>query len=215
MASDVNVTVYNKTRDFQNIVIFQQKDDLDQMFNNLFPIAWKVFPLNGVEDGVAKKGMTVYPVKQTIGVVRQPAKTDKLPYGTLEITRKAENSEQLKYFLDQNSAQNITLLSGQNDDSSISCLNEAPELVTIAFAKDNATLVAQINVANGDKAVFQLTPKLYFMYLNNIKEGDIFKSMQTGTNVKEVDLTGYTSITASLEYTGGAGQQKGWKIEAR
>lgn len=214
MASDVSITVYNNTRDFQNIVIFQQEDKLNQMFNKLFPIAWKVFPLKGVEEGVERKGTILYPVQQSIGVVRNSVSADKLPYGTLDITRKADNGQQLKYYLDQNASQNIDLL-GENDDSSISCLNEASELVTIAFAKNGSTLIAQPNVANGDKAVFQLTPKLYFMYINNVKEGDIFKSMQTGANVKEVDLTGYTSITAYLEYTGGAGQEKGWRIESQ
>ncbi|MFN6516477.1 MAG: hypothetical protein RMY29_018510 [Nostoc sp. CreGUA01] len=215
MASDVQITVYNKTRDFQNIVIFQQADDLNQMFDKLFPIAWKVFPLNGVRDGVERKGYTVYPVKQTIGVTRNPISRDKLPFGTLDITAKADNSEQFKYYLDHNGGQEIDKLDGKNDDSSISCENDADELASIAFAKNGSTLVVQQDVAKGDKAVFKLTPKIYIMYLNNIKEGDIFKAMQTGANVKEVDLTGYTSIEATLGYTNGPGQEKGWEVIPR
>lgn len=215
MASDIQITVYNKTRDFQNIVIFKQADDLNQMFDKLFPIAWKVFPLNGVREGVTRKGSTVYPVKQTIGVTRNPSSGNKLPYGTLDITADADNSEQFKYYIDHNGAQEIDKLDRKNNDSSISCENDADELASIAFAKNGSTLVVQQNVAKGDKAVFKLTPKIYIMYLNNIKEGDIFKSMQTGAKVKEVDLTGYTSIEATLDYTGEPGQEKGWKVIAR
>lgn len=215
MASDVQITVYNETRDFQNIFIFQQQDKLNQMFNKLFPIAWKVFPLNGQSPGQTNKGSTVYPVSQTIGVTRNPIQGDKLPYGTLDITADANNSEQFKYYIDQNGAQNLDKLVGKNDDSSVSCENNAPELASIAYAKNDATLVVQPDVANGDKAVFVLTPKIYIMYLNNIKEGAIFKSMQAGYHVQEVDMTGYTQVEARLVYTGEAGQQKGWKITTR
>jgi len=215
MASDVSIIVYNRIRDFENIVIFQQQDELNQMFDKLFPVAWKVFPLKGVEEGVERKGSAIYPVKQSIGVTRNPYSSDKLPYGKLDITRSADNKQQFKYYLDANNAQNIDKLDKLNDDSSISCENNANELVSIAFAKDDSTLVVQKDVAKGDKAVFKLTPKLYFMYLNNIKEGDIFKSMQAGVHVKEVDLTGYSQIVAELVYTGGAGQEKEWKITSR
>jgi hypothetical protein len=44
MANDVYITVTNETDEFQNIVVFQQQDALNQMFDKLFPIAWKVFP---------------------------------------------------------------------------------------------------------------------------------------------------------------------------
>lgn len=213
MASDVDITVYNETNDFENIVIFQQEDQLNQMFDNLFPIAWKVFPLNGVEPGEIRKGSTVYPVAQSIGVVRTSQPKDPLTFGKLEITKAADNGERFKYFIETTGALEIDKLDDQhNDDSSISCLNESNEITSIAFAKNGSTLVVQENVAKGDVASFKLTPKIYLMYLNNIKEGDIFKSMQSGAHVIEVDLTGYTSIVAKLKYTGGPGQEKGWII---
>jgi uncharacterized glyoxalase superfamily protein PhnB len=215
MASNIEITVYNKTQEFQNIVIFQQEDYLNQMFDKLLPIAWKVFPLNGMQAGEERKGSTVYPIKQTIGVRRNSIDGDKLPYGTLEVMAEADNGEQFKYYIDRNGAQEIDKLNDKNDDSSISCENDADELASFAFAKNGSTLVVQQDVAKADKAVFKLTPKIYIMYLNNIKEGDIFKSMQTGNHVEKVDLTGCTSIEAILDYTGEAGRKKGWKVITR
>jgi hypothetical protein len=214
MANDVTITVVNETDEFQNIVIFQQKDALNQMFDKLFPIAWKVFPLNGRKSGVTKKGSAIYPVAQSIGVTRDPVSSDTLPFGTLNITSDANNKDQFKYYLDENNAQNIDLLPGKNDDESISCRNDTTDRVAIAFCKSGSVLVTQTNVANGDKAVFKLTPKLSFMYMNNIKEGQIFKSMQTGDNVNETELTGYSRINARLMYDPSVGGgKKMWMIE--
>jgi len=214
MANDVFITVTNETDEFQNIVIFQQKDALNQMFDKLFPIAWKVFPLNGRKEGQTKKGTTVYPVAQSIGVTRDPILSDSLPFGTLNITCDANNKDQFKYYLDENNAQNIDLLPGKNDDESISCVNGTSDLVAVAFCKNGSVLVTQTNVPNGDKTVFKLTPKLYFMYLNNIKEGQIFKSMQTGENVHETELTGYSRISARLMYDPGVGgKEKMWVVD--
>lgn len=214
MANDVFITVTNETDEFQNIVIFQQKDALNQMFDKLFPIAWKVFPLNPRKPGQTIKGTTIYPVQQAIGVTRDPIVSDRLPYGTLNITSDANNKDQFRYYLDANNAQNLDLLPGKNDDESISCLNDTSDLVAVAFCKNNSVLVTQTGVPNGDKAMFKLTPKLFFMYMNNIKEGQIFKSMQTGDNVYETELTGYSRITARLMYDPNVGgKKKMWVIE--
>jgi hypothetical protein len=216
MANDLYITVTNETDEFQNIVVFQQQDALNQMFDKLFPIAWKVFPLNPRKPGQERKGQCIYPVQQSIGVTRDPIIGDKLPYGVLSITAQADNKDQFKYYLDANNAQNLDLLPGKNDDESISCLNDTTELVTFAFCKSGSVLVTQPNVPNGDKAMFKLTPKLYFMYMNNIKEGQIFKSMQTGDNVNEAELTGYSQIRARLMYDPNVGgKKKMWVIERR
>jgi hypothetical protein len=216
MANDVYITVSNETDEFQNIVIFQQQDALNQMFDKLFPIAWKVFPLNPKKPGQVRKGQCVYPVQQSIGVTRDPGVGDMLPFGVLSITAQADNKDQFKYYLDSNNAQNLDLLPGKNDDESISCLNDTTDLVTVAFCKSGSVLVTQTDVPNGDKAMFKLTPKLYFMYLNNIKEGQIFKSMQTGDNVNETELTGYSQINARLMYDQSVGgKKKMWVIERR
>lgn len=216
MANDVFITVTNETNEFQNIVIFQQEDGLKQMFDKLFPIAWKVFPLNAPKPSQTSKGSCKYPVEQSIGVTRDPLNGDSLPFGTLNITALADNKNQFKYYLDGNNAQNLDLLPGKNDDESVSCLNDTSDLVTVGFCKEGSVLVTQTDVPNGDKAMFKLTPKLYFMYLNNIKEGQIFKSMQTGDNVNETDLTGYSQIHARLMYDPTAGgKKKMWVIERR
>lgn len=214
LANDVYITVTNETDEFQNIVIFQQKDELNQMFDKLFPVAWKVFPLNSRRPGQLMKGNTVYPVTQSVGITSAPVSSDRLPFETLNITSDANNKDQFKYYLDGNNAQNIALLPGKNDDESISCRNDTTDLVAIAFCKNSSVLVTQTNVANGDKAVFKLTPKLYFMYLNNIKEGQIFKTMQTGENVRETEMTGYSRIYARLMYDPSVnGKKKMWVIE--
>jgi hypothetical protein len=215
MASDVKITIFNNTNDFQNIVIFQQQDELNQMFDKLFPIAWKVFPLKGQEEGEIRKGSTIYPIAQTIGVTRNPEGSDALPFGTLDITASADNGEQFKYYIDERGAQDIEKLPSKNDDSSISCENDADELASIVYAKNGSTLVVQKDVPKGEKGLFKITPKIYIMYLNNIKEGDIFKSMQTGSHIEEVNLTGRTLIEATLGYSGGPGQEKTWTVTTR
>lgn len=68
--SDVKIRVYNNTNNFENIIIFVQEDELNLMFNKLFPVAWQVFPLPGKEEGVERWGTTIYPSNQQIGVTR-------------------------------------------------------------------------------------------------------------------------------------------------
>ncbi|MGB3191323.1 MAG: hypothetical protein WBB43_18105 [Limnoraphis sp.] len=65
---DVHIKVYNDTDEFQNIVIFQQEDELYKMFDKLFPVAWRVFPLPARESQVQRSGTAVYPSAQQIGV---------------------------------------------------------------------------------------------------------------------------------------------------
>lgn len=214
MANDVKITVVNETDDFQNIIIFQQEDQLNRMFNTLFPLAWKVFPLLGKAPGIERKGSTIYPIQQGVGVVRTPATEDKLPFGELQIYAEADWKDKFKYFLTENSAQDMSKLPGKNDDDSITCLNDTGERVAIALYKNGSNIVAQPKVDSGDEAGFLLTPKLYFMYLNNIKEGDIFKSQVTGPTVKEAEITGKKTVKATLMYDpNGTGGKKMWKIE--
>jgi len=66
----INISVINETDEFQNIIVFQQDDELGLMFDKVFPLPWQVFPLPGSAEGVERKGTAEYPFSQQIGVTK-------------------------------------------------------------------------------------------------------------------------------------------------
>ncbi|NIM14544.1 MAG: hypothetical protein GTO45_21195, partial [Candidatus Aminicenantes bacterium] len=41
--NNVTISLYNHTGDNQSFVIFQQDPDINQIFEKVFPCAWRVF----------------------------------------------------------------------------------------------------------------------------------------------------------------------------
>jgi hypothetical protein len=66
----IHISVINETDEFQNIIVFQQDDELGLMFDKVFPLPWQVFPLPGRAEGIERKGTAEYPFSQQIGVTR-------------------------------------------------------------------------------------------------------------------------------------------------
>lgn len=66
----IHIRVINETDEFQNIIVFQQDDELGLMFEKVFPMPWQVFPLPGRGEGVERKGTAEFPFSQQIGVTR-------------------------------------------------------------------------------------------------------------------------------------------------
>lgn len=66
----IHISVINDTDEFQNIIVFQQDDELGLMFDKVFPLPWQVFPLPGRGEGVERKGTAEFPFSQQIGITR-------------------------------------------------------------------------------------------------------------------------------------------------
>jgi hypothetical protein len=228
--SDLQIKVHNDTDEFQNIVIFQPEDELHLMFenNHLFPIAWQVFPLASKEEEVQRYGTTVYPSAQQIGVKYNLDNSDfifeptilNLFQGQLIIKIEAINGDKFAYSVDKKGGQHLDKLDGINENKSISCQNNFSSLVSIDFYKNNAKLATWKNVSNGDKANFKFKQKLYFMYDDSIKQGQIINKNIIDNNqnqIKTFNLTGssYSLIEARLIYDPDeTGKKKKWVIKA-
>lgn len=197
-AANIRITIINDTYDLQNIVIFQREYSGSGLFRTHFPHAWKVFRLRGRTKEITPKVSTRYPLEQGLAVVRWSNEADLLPYGDLAIAAPAHHKKRYRYYIDENGAQDIEKLPGENKDNSITCLNDSDDFVNIVLYKSNAPVVSQPEVAPGEEVRFLLTAKLYFMAAGNIRQGNIFKAKESGSHVAGVDITACKSVTAIL-----------------
>jgi hypothetical protein len=74
----VHIIVVNETDEFQNIIVFQQDDEMDLMFKNMFPVPWQIFPLPGVAQGLERMGTAEFPFSQEIGITKSNDATSEL-----------------------------------------------------------------------------------------------------------------------------------------
>lgn len=209
--SDIKVSVENLSEDEVCIVLFQQDPNIKGMFDKIFPTAWKVFPLKPSTDTKTSRGTTTYPIQQGIGVTRKATSSDSLPYGDLDITIEVEANEIVEYTISESGAIDLNSIGDDNEDGTISCINSSEERADIALYKNGSVVVAQPGVASGESADFLLTPKLYVMWVRQMKEGKIFKSQIKSPEVTSVDLTNKRSVTFTLKTTG-TGGKKGWEV---
>ena len=66
----IHISVVNETDEFHNLIVFQQDDELGLMFDKVFPLPWRVFPLPGRAEGIERRGTAEYPFSQQIGITR-------------------------------------------------------------------------------------------------------------------------------------------------
>ena len=73
--------------------------------------------------------------------------------------------------------------------------------------KSGKLLVTQENVGVNSQAVFQLTPKLFFGVVKDIRVGEIFKSLTITQALFEVDLLAYSNgLVVQLDLNQASGE---------
>ncbi len=201
MNNDITINVRNRDAGNQYIMLFQKPTNINEMYDTLFPAAWKVLPLaSGSQAGV------VYPVSLQIMVKEYTASFDAKNRGT---TRDTELG-QLWKFRNEGAFNVLETVSGQTVDGLMACMNSAPQRVDISLGKAGSPLVIKRGVPQGDQANFKLTPTLYVAYVADVEEGELIKSDVSSSKVFEVDLTNLRSIDLELQLLDKDTGKKGW-----
>ncbi|MGD1808162.1 hypothetical protein ACP6PL_22380 [Dapis sp. BLCC M126] len=188
-SGDITINLSNKNAGHQYIVAFQKPTNLNQIYKTLFPTAWKIVPL-----GNNSSARVDYPVslqimvEESVDVYDAMSRATKLP---------TEVGQMWEFSIDGDFAE-LKKISGETVDGEMGCINKAPQLVDIALAKKDSPLIVKREVAQDDQAIFQLTPKLYFAYVNDLQEGDLIKSDVSASKLYELDLTNLKSINLEL-----------------
>jgi len=276
----IHISVINNTDEFQNIIVFQQDDELGLMFNKVFPLPWQVFPLPGRTEGIERKGTAEYPLAQQIGVTRDidtsfallskmfplaqrygactgrgpgiwnsglPMETVMTARRSKDIRNAAKNyprspltsikpmhhlwklasvivgkltikavalyGDRFEYSVDESGGQHIVKQGVKNQNGSITCRNNSESLINVDFYKNDTRIAVWPSLANGDEARFLLKRKICFSYDNDVKSGDPIRTRIEGDRAVTVELAGYSTIEARLEYDPGSpGKRKKWVI---
>lgn len=201
MANDIVIRVSNKDAGKQYIVVFQKPvDTLNEMYDTLFPTAWKVLPLNnGAHQPIA------YPVALQLSVKESTKIFDATERGTIVDSPVGQMWE----FAMEGDFSGLTMLEERTVDGLVGCRNSAPQRVDIGLAKNGTNLVIKRAVSQGDQANFKLTPKLYFAYVSDLQQGELIKSDISAAKVYELDLTNLKSVDIELSV---ADQNTGKKV---
>ncbi|MBD2562719.1 MULTISPECIES: hypothetical protein [Nostoc] len=203
---DITINLSNKDAGDQYILVFQKPTNLNEMYDTLFPTAWKIVPL-----GNAGSDSITYPVSLQIQVKESAEVYDSKQRGTIKSTPVG----QLWQFYTQGNFQRLEQVSGQTVDGLVGCVNNASQKIDIGLAKDGTSLVIKRGVSKGDQANFKLTPKLYFAYATDLQEGDLIKSDVSASKLYELDLTNLKSIDIELSLKDSTSGEKQWKATNR
>ncbi|MEO3430486.1 hypothetical protein AAFN88_16630 [Pelagibius sp. CAU 1746] len=206
MANDVSISVFNKTanRDLF-ITIFQkpQTANPNVIYTSLFPVAWEVLALgpNQTADPV------VYPVQLQLQVTEHNSAINAIRRKTLQDV----DEGQVWSFKRPGVFSELTQSGkAKGVDGVVVCQNNSTEFIDVGIAKNGSMLTVQEDLAEGEQADFQLTPKLYFLALSNLQKGDIIRSDQVTQGAFEVDLTNLQSIDVTVTTSNVASGKLAW-----
>lgn len=207
MSSDISIRVFNKDAGKQYILLFQKPEtNLNEMFDTLFPVAWKVLPLNSYSSETL-----VYPVRLEVMVKEY----DQFYHADDRGTNRETPLGQLWQFSTEGDFNVLEMRAGETVDGLVGCVNKSPQYVDIGLAKNGAPLVVKRRVAEGDQANFKLTPKLYFAYVSDVQQGELIKSDISASMLYELDLTNLKSVDIELSVADSHTGRKQWKESNR
>ena len=160
----ITVNLSNKDAGNQYILVFQKPFNVNEMYETLFPTAWKVIPLgNGGNVSIT------YPVEIQIMIKESAPVYDARNRGTI---KESPLGQMWKFSVD-GAFNNLQQVPDKTVDGLVGCINTAPQLLDIGIAKNGTTLVVKRKVSQDDQANFKLTPHLYFAYVNDLQEGEL------------------------------------------
>ena len=164
MSNPITITVSNKDAGNQYILIFQKPTNVSEMYDTLFPTAWKVLPLSN-----SSNANITYPVELQIMVKESATSYDAKNRGTIQET---EVGQLWEFFVEKDFPMLKKAVSAKPVDGLMGCVNKAAQKIDVGLAKSGKTLVVKRKVSQDDQANFKLTDKLYFAYVTDIEEGE-------------------------------------------
>jgi hypothetical protein len=207
MSSDISIRVFNKDAGKQYILIFQKPEtNLNEMYDTLFPVAWKVIPLNSYGSETI-----IYPIELELLVKEYDPVYNADDRGTTRETPQG----QMWQFSTEGDFNVLEMRDGETVDGLVGCVNKASQYVDIALSKNGTPVVLKRRVAEGDQANFKVTPKLYFAYVSDLQQGDLIKSDISASMTYELDLTNLKSVSVELSIADAHSGRKQWKESHR
>jgi hypothetical protein len=189
MSNPITITVSNKDAGNLYILVFQKPPNVSEMYDTLFPTAWKVLPLSN-----SSSANISYPMELQIMVKESAASYDARDRGTIKET---EVGQLWQFFVDRDFPM-LKKVPGKTVDGLMGCVNKAPQKIDVGLAKGGKTLVVKRKVSQDDQANFKLTDKLYFAYVNDIEEGELIKSDISASKTYELSLMNLKSVEIEL-----------------
>ncbi|WP_426454621.1 hypothetical protein ACP26L_18110 [Paenibacillus sp. S-38] len=203
---DIKLNLYNNTDRPWRFALFQKFANANQFFDKIEPIAWQVLPLSP-----GQKQTATYPILTSLVVEEL---NTPYPSEIRETSRVVEFHQKWEFKKANAESTDLALLSENNSDNSVSCINNFNNTVDISLFKNGAKLVTKKAVQQGDSAYFLLTPKLYVIYANDIQVGEEIRS-SVQSNITEIDLTDTTVAEISLDLVNKTSGLKKWNVVER
>ena len=195
MSNDVTINVTNSTDDRDLfIAIFQKPDQANSniIYSSLFPVAWQVLPLGPHQTA----DPVIYPIQLELKVTETERFDSAIHRSTVQ---EVEYNQVWDFKIPDTPFSELVRNKDQAGvDGVVAVRNLSNERIDAGLAKNGSFLMKQLDIASGEQADFQLTPKLYFLAVSNIKKGDLIRSNQVTQNAFEVDLTGLSGVDVTI-----------------
>lgn len=206
MSNDITINISNKDAGDEYIVIFQKPKNVNEIYKTLFPVAWQVIPL-----GNEGSQSITYPVQLQLTVKESEQFYNAKSRGTIRNV----GIGQVWKFYNRGDFDELDQLNEPTVDGVVVVRNEAAQKIDVGLAKNGKPLVVKRQVGESDQAEFQLTPTLYFAYVNDLQEGELIKSEISASKTYALDLTNLKSVDIDLSMKDEGTGQKQWTVSHR
>ncbi len=187
--NNVTISLYNHTGDNQSFVIFQQDPDINQIFEKVFPCAWRVFKV-GPTGGSAQ---VILPIQYQIGA----GDVNDAFTGHVSYVQDTELKKKWEYTLRPDGYNELKPI-GDQVDNSISCLNTSGNYCTISLVKTNKPLLTYPEVGHNYMTTFLPVTYIYLAWYNHIVEGAGIMACVSAPQAVGVNLDGAKTIEGTL-----------------
>jgi len=201
----MKIRLINRDAGPQNIVIFQEPLKNESLFETLYPIAWKVIPLNSYQHQLITVHQEIQVwVKETTRVYDADSR------GTFRESARG----QLWAFTQQGDFSDLHPLQGEMVDGIVGCVNQTPNPVDIGVGRDDAPLMVKRRIPKNGRVQFHLPSFLYIAYVSELQAGELIKSTIADDRLFKLDLTDLDTVEVILFYHPRTGR-KTWRAENR
>jgi hypothetical protein len=187
--SNVNITLFNNTGDNQTLVVFQQDPDINQIFETVFPCAWRVFKV-GPTGGSAH---VILPIQYQVGA----GDVNDAFTGHVSYVQDTELKKKWEYTLKPDGYNELKEI-GNQVDNSISCWNTSGTYCTMSLVKNNKPLLTYPEIGQNGVATFLPLTYIYLAWYNHLVEGAEIKAFVSAPQAVGVNLDGAQTVEGTL-----------------
>lgn len=187
--SNVTITLFNNTGDNQTLVVFQQDPDINQIFEKVFPCAWRVFKV-GPTGGSAN---VILPIQYQIGA----GDVNDAFTGHVSYAMDTELKKKWEYALKPDGYNELKEV-GDQTDNSISCWNTSGSYCTMSLVKNKKPLLTYPEIGQNGMATFLPLTYIYLAWYNHLVEGAEIKAAVSAPQAVGINLDGAQTVEGTL-----------------